>query len=639
MSAVSAHGTSRALEAGLGDLKAWRESMAHALASFRRWALVGRMLDEGAAARLAHLEQRLRHETLTVAFLAEYSRGKSELINALLFAPRGARVLPSGAGRTTLCPTEISWDPALPPSLRLLPIDTRLKPRALREYLADPQAWKVREVDPGDNDALAGACEAIAETIEVPGSVAADLGLADSPAPRVEIPRWRYAVLNIPHPLLALGASFLDTPGHNASGAEPEIAIHRIPDAAAIVFVLSTDTGVTKSDLEMWNEQVAPIEGLEQAAHIVLNKIDGLRDGLKSEAELLAALDRQVGSTAEALGVAPTRIVPMSARQALVGRVQGDGDAVARSRIYRLEQSLARTLGRGRRDDHARAVRAELKPLLAQTRSLLRSRREFAVEQLEELTALQEKNQKLVETLSRRSAAERTRLAGARPALAALKKVHSRFAERLAVMLDPADVRESAMRARAAMLESRFSTGIGQAIDEFFAECRERLDDAVAVIDESSASAAEASRRLAAEYGLTRPEIVPFGPERFAHEIARLESLSAHELKRGAAFLLRPHTALAQLFFDSIAMKAVHVFEIADREARAWIGAFIRPLEAEVSVRQERTNSRLEGIGRMQDAEGDLVRRLEDVRGLVRELAAMRDELEAHAARLERLLG
>ena len=638
MSAVSAHGTSRALEANLGELKAWREAMVHSLASFRRWGLVGRMLDEPAAARLAHLEQRLAHETLTIAFLAEYSRGKSELVNALLFAPRGARVLPSGAGRTTLCPTEISWNPALPPSLRLLPIDTRLKPRALREYLADPQAWKVREVDPDDNEALAQACEAIAETIEVPATVAADLGLGESPGPRVEIPRWRYAILNIPHPLLELGVAFLDTPGHNASGAEPEIAIHRLPDAAAIVFVLSTDTGVTKSDLEMWNEQVAPIEGLEQASHIVLNKIDGLRDGLKSEAELLAALDRQVGATAEALGVAPTRIVPMSARQALVGRVQGDGDAVARSRIYRLEQSLARTLGRGRRDDHARVVRAELKPLLAQMRTLMRSRREFAVEQLEELSALQDKNQKLVETLSRRSAAERTRLAGARPAISALKKVHARFAERLAVMLDPADVRESALRARSAMLESRFSSGIAQAVDGFFAECRERLDDAVAVIDESGASAIEASRRLAAEYGLVPPEIVPFGPERFGHELARLEALSAHELKRGTAFLLRPHTALAQLFFDSVASKAVHVFEIADREARAWIGAFIRPLEAQVLARQERTNSRLEGIGRMQDAEGDLVHRLDDVKGLVRDLAAMRDELEAHAARLERQL-
>jgi predicted RecB family endonuclease len=195
------------------------------------------------------------------------------------------------------------------------------------------------------------------------------------------------------------------------------------------------------------------------------------------------------------------------------------------------------------------------------------------------------------------------------------------------------------MRARRGVLESRFSPGIAQAIDGFFAECRDRLDEAVAVIEESKASATEAARRFATEYGLTPPEIVPFGPERFALELGRLEALCARELKRGTAMLLRPHTALAELFFESIAVKAVHVFEIAEREARAWIGAFIRPLEAELSVRQERTNSRIEGIGRMQDAEGDLVQRLEDVKGLVRELAAMRDEMEAHAARLERQLG
>jgi hypothetical protein len=635
---ASSRGSSRALETSLAQLKSWRDETARTLASFRRWSLVGRMLDESAAARLAHLEQRLVGETLTVALVAEFSRGKSELLNALLFASTGARPLPSGLGRTTLCPTEISWNPEWPPSVRLLPIDTRLKPLALREYLATPDAWKVREVDPSNADSFAEACAAISETIEVPASVAADLGLGESDAARVEIPRWRYAIVNVPHALLALGLTFLDTPGHNASGAEPELAIHRIPDAAAIVFVLSADTGVTRSDLDIWREQVAPVQGLEQAAHIVLNKIDGLRDELKSERELLGAIDRQVRTTAEALGVAPTRIVPMSAREALVGRVQGDTDAVAKSRIWRLEQELARTLARTRREGHVQAVRAEVRPLLAQMRALVKSRREYALEQLDELSALQQKNQKMVEVLARKSAAERGRLQRARVALTALKRVHGQLAGRLVVMLDPGDVRTSAAAARAAVLESRFSSGISRAIDGFFADCRERLDAAVAVIAEAKASMAEAERRLVTEYGLTPPETVPFGPDRFAFEIARLEALCARELKRTSSLVLRPRTALAQLFFDSIASQAVHVFDIADREARAWIAGFVRPLEAEVAVRQDRTNTRIEGVGRMQHAEGDLVERLEDVKGLVRELGSLRDELEAHAARLERQL-
>jgi len=638
LSSHAAGGASRALESSLGELKAWRDGLARSLASFRRWALVGRMVDEPVATRLAHLEQRLAGETLSVAFIAEFSRGKSELVNALLFAPRGMRVLPSGAGRTTLCPTEISWDPALPPSVRLLPIETRLKPRALRDYLGDPEAWKVREVAPSDGAAWATACEAISDTVQVSASVAADLGLGESAAARVEIPRWRYAIVNMPHPLLELGLVFLDTPGQNAAGAEPELAIHRIPDAAAIVFVLSTDTGVTRSDLEIWKEQVAPVEGLEAASHIVLNKIDGLRDGLKSEGDTLSAIDRQVRSTAEALGVAPTRIHPLSARQALVGRIQQDADAVARSRIWRLEQALARTLALGRREDHARAARAELRPLLAQMRVLLKSRRDFALEQLEELTALQQKNQKLVEALARKAIGEREKMQRARPALIALKRVHARLAERLAVLLDPKDVRQVALAARAKVMSSRFSSGIAQAIDAYFTECGERLAEAMGVMEEVRISMAEASRRFVAEYALAAPEVVPFGPERFAREIARLEALCARELKRKTALLLRPHTALAELFFDSIATQAIHVFEIADRETRAWVGGFARAFEEQLALRQERTNSRIEGMGRMQGAEGDLLQRLEHVKGMVRELGAMRDELESHGARLEREL-
>jgi hypothetical protein len=56
------------------------------------------------------LQERLREDRLNVAFVAEFSRGKSELINAIFFADYGDRMLPSSAGRTTMCPTELLYD-------------------------------------------------------------------------------------------------------------------------------------------------------------------------------------------------------------------------------------------------------------------------------------------------------------------------------------------------------------------------------------------------------------------------------------------------------------------------------------------------------------------------------------------------
>ncbi len=96
--------------------------------------------------QLASLRERLGNEKLVVAFVAEFSRGKSELINAIFFADTGRRILPATPGRTTMCPVELGWRGDEPPSLMLLPIETRLEGLALGELrsaaarLAPPRA-------------------------------------------------------------------------------------------------------------------------------------------------------------------------------------------------------------------------------------------------------------------------------------------------------------------------------------------------------------------------------------------------------------------------------------------------------------------------------------------------------------------
>jgi len=81
----------------------------------------------------------------------------------------------------------------------------------------------------------------------------------------------------------------------------------------------------------------------------------------------------------------------------------------------------------------------------------------------------------------------------------------------------------------------------------------------------------------------------------------------------------------------------VHVFEIADRETRLWMNAFVRPLETQVNSFQEHANSRIEGMGRIQDAETDLVERMAELEAIVADVAAQRERLEAFSQRLQAL--
>ena len=100
--------------------------------------------------KVQQLLARLHEDKLIVAFVAEFSRGKSELINAIFFADFGQRLLPTTAGRTTMCPTELLFDATRPPSIRLLPIETRLKDATVMEFRNFADEWVTFPLDLAD---------------------------------------------------------------------------------------------------------------------------------------------------------------------------------------------------------------------------------------------------------------------------------------------------------------------------------------------------------------------------------------------------------------------------------------------------------------------------------------------------------
>jgi hypothetical protein len=205
-------------------------------------------------------------------------------------------------------------------------------------------------------------------------------------------------------------------------------------------------------------------------------------------------------------------------------------------------------------------------------------------------------------------------------------------------LLDPARARDSAMKAREAVAGSGFSRGMNESLDAFFAEARERLNHAVAVIREARQTMASVGRKFTQDYKIAIVEIADFGTDRFLVELARIEDHCAREFKGGSGFMLKSRKSLGTLFFDSVGSKVVNIFEIADRETKAWMAGFIRPLESQINAYQEQSNSRIEGMGRIQMAETDLVVKMEELGKLVAELSSHKEQLETHAARIAAVL-
>lgn len=207
--------------------------------------------------RIRHGLELLVEDELTIAFVGEYSRGKTELINALFFSEYGQRMLPSQAGRTTMCPTELFFDRSANQNyLLLLPIETRTGELSLQQLRKLPERWVKHELDERDPDVMREVLAEVARVKSVRPQEARRLGFDEdmlehdrnNPG-QVLVPAWRNAQISIRHPLFERGLRILDTPGLNALGSEPELTISMLPRAHAVIFVLSADTGVTASDL------------------------------------------------------------------------------------------------------------------------------------------------------------------------------------------------------------------------------------------------------------------------------------------------------------------------------------------------------------------------------------------------------
>src|SRR5262249_55532766 len=116
----SASMQSRDLAARFEAYSDWRRRLSARISELHDWLSQQELADAQADIAIQQLLERLHQDKLVVAFVAEFSRGKSELINAVFFADFGQRLLPSAAGRTTMCPTELLYDSTRPPSIRLL---------------------------------------------------------------------------------------------------------------------------------------------------------------------------------------------------------------------------------------------------------------------------------------------------------------------------------------------------------------------------------------------------------------------------------------------------------------------------------------------------------------------------------------
>jgi hypothetical protein len=541
-----------------------------------------------------------------------------------------------------MCPTELGYDKGVPPCLRLLPIETRLQPQPLMEWRAVPEKWTRVDLDVNDPAQLATAFEKVAEVRHVTKEEARALGFWHDEDPdnnpivgsdgRVEVPRWRHALINIAHPLLKQGLVILDTPGLNAIGAEPELTVNLIPQAHAVIFILAADTGVTKSDLAIWREHLITEADNIDSRLVVLNKIDTMWDSLRTPIQVQAEIDRQRSSSAEILGVPREQVIPVSAQKGLVAKVTGDTELLQASQLPVLERALGQGVMGQRQKILRSAVAAGIGELRLEAARAINIRRRDLAEQMIELRGLRGKNLAVIRHMRSRIEQEQVDfdVSGAR--IHAVRSVHLKLLREVFVLLGTATLKTEMAELTAALRQPGIKLGVKKAYSQTFTRLRAGLLKAQATSAEIQSMLTGTFRQLNAEYGFSLQ--APREPElgRFERDLNLVERSHNQYLGVSNTFRLA-QPEFADRLVRALATRLRVVYESALGEVELWNKSAAAQLDAQLRERRRNFTRRLEAIERIQQAASgldDRIREIEQQESALDDLDAKLTDLTGH---------
>ena len=615
----------------LGDYKRWRDELIDIINEYQTWVESHGLASGEEDLQLYELIDSLRSDKLTIALVAEFSRGKTELINAIFFADHRQRLLPSEAGRTTMCPTELRYDESEPPCLKLLPIETRKTSATISEYRRTAAAWTVIPLDLDSPKKIAETFQQIIKTKPLSVDQATELGLYYPDAARmsqmlnidgtVEIPVWRHAIINYPHPLLKRGLVVLDTPGLNALGTEPELTMSMLSSAQAVLFVLAADTGVTKTDLEVWKNHVCPARGNRTEGRLVaLNKIDALWDELTNDAAIAAAIARQTQESARVLGIGKNQVIAVSAQKGLLGKIKSDYALIERSGLPVLETRLSDDIIPARQELLRERVIHDIGSMVETTSAMIEARLNAVAEQIEELQALGGENRDAIQDLVARLRDEKLAYD---QTLASFQSMRAVLSDQVKILLDYLSIEAFdglADKTRQDMAESWTTPGLREGMKTLFDGALESMEKANKQTQQIRSLVQAVYNKFHSEHGLAKIKPVNFSLLPYRSQLQKLYD-EAERFRNSPMMIVTEQHFVVQKFFVTLVGQARELFSECNSAARAWSKAIMSPILSQVREHKILMDQRLENLKRVHE-------NFDNLSGRIAELESSHQNLE-----------
>ncbi|MCU7871939.1 MAG: dynamin family protein [Candidatus Thiodiazotropha sp. (ex Lucinoma borealis)] len=616
----------------------WKKDVINTIEEYAPWLEENGMSSQDVQQRIEHTLSTLKSDKLTIAFVAEFSRGKTELINAIFFADYGRRLLPSDAGRTTMCPTEIFYDDERDEAyVRLLPIETRLQDTTLTQLRHDTKQWVHYPLEVDSVEQMQAALREVIETKSVTLDEAKHLGLysqdlhphQSQPPEMIEIPKWRHALISFPHHMLQKGLTILDTPGLNALGTEPELTLNMLPAAQAVLFVLGADTGVTRSDMEIWQHHIKGFQSSRQRGlMVVLNKIDTLWDDLREHEDIHDAIRGQQRSSAEMLGIESKAVFPISAQKGLLAKIRNEPALLDKSGLLDLENYLGQDVLNIKQQIILDTVSSDVGQMLDNSRSMLSGKLNDTKYQLEELEELSDKSDDVINNLMEKTRSEQAQYLRDVETFQQSRKQLKQQAQQLSETLSLDLLDDIIDRCRKEMTNSWTTSGMKGSMKNLFEETRRTMLKVVTQSEQTRKLIRSIYRKFQNEHGFAVVQPKMFSIVKYRVELELLHQ-EAEIFRNSPVTAMMEQNFVVKRFFSALVKRARDIFQRADEEINTWLRSTLEPLVMQIKDHKEMMEKRLNNLQKIGQSRNTLQYRIlelqEQYTELARQLTALRN--------------
>ena len=606
------------LEQRVAQFTEWRTKLVVAIDEFRAWQDTYGHADIEQTLRIYDMVEGLRNDRIRLGFIGESAEDKIGLINALLFADVPGGLLPQGAGTEFLCTTEIFHDPTEPPYVRMLPIDTRLKQESIADLRRSPIEWITMRLNPESPESVAEATRSLLESraVSIDEAKALTLTNVERSGDAVMIPAWRYALINLPHPMLRSGLIVLYSPGPQMLASEPEVALRFASSAQSLLMVLGRE--LSSSSRDVWKQYV---QNAPAHKFVVLDSATGA--DAKTAAEI-----------AQSLELPEENVLSLPIKKVVATRLEHSEAIDSLDGFSRLEKLHAEKLVPERQALLLSAIAKEIGPLVQSARQAVAARFIATVKEMQDLTSTSGKNRSVAQDMLTRLENERKLYQKSVTAFnVTYSDLNAKGQELLATLHD--DRIEAILSHDREFIQGAWTTaGMWKNMQGLFAYFAQQVEKILNYAVKLREAVEAIYQTFHENFGLAKLSPPPIVLQKHLDAMHALEE-NAHSFCHDAINIATYKDFLLKKFYDGLVGEARQVFELTRIDTEHWLRGALGPLNGQIMERQTLMLKRVESLRNMKDnltSVGERIKHLDGQRQSLKKQGEQLDLLRTNLA-------